>query len=220
MVGLGAVGVAFGSTFQGALDSALAPLRRVDPSGLTSLVPGSGGWRYYSVTASKPRISVDDYELSVGGLVQHPTTLSYSDLTALPQTQWTHDFQCVTGWRVQDVQWQGVHLRDLLDAVGVQPTATALTLRSYDGSYSESLTLEQAQNEECMVATHLEGVTVTQEHGGPVRLAVAPMYGYKSLKWLSEIELVDHVEPGYWEQRGYDVDAYIGQSNGRTDEPV
>ena len=71
-----------------------------------------------------------------------------------------------------------------------------------------------------MVATHLDGATVTQAHGGPVRLVVTAMYGYKSLKWLSEIELVDSVEPGYWEERGYDVDAYVGESNGRSDEPI
>jgi DMSO/TMAO reductase YedYZ molybdopterin-dependent catalytic subunit len=44
------------------------------------------------------------------------------------------------------------------------------------------------------------------------------MYGYKSLKWLRTIELTDGVVPGYWEQRGYDVDAWVGRSNGRDDE--
>jgi DMSO/TMAO reductase YedYZ molybdopterin-dependent catalytic subunit len=49
---------------------------------------------------------------------------------------------------------------------------------------------------------------------------VAPMYGYKSLKWLERIEVVNELDPGYWEERGYDVDAWIGKSNGRDDEPV
>jgi DMSO/TMAO reductase YedYZ molybdopterin-dependent catalytic subunit len=44
------------------------------------------------------------------------------------------------------------------------------------------------------------------------------MYGYKSCKWLDKIRVVDHVEPGYWEQRGYDVDGWVGHSNGRDDE--
>ena len=220
MVGLGAIGVAFGSSLQSGLDKVLAPLRGVDPTGLTGLIPGSGGWRYYSVTARQPHISVADYRLDVSGLVDRPMTLTYADLTDLPQTQWTRDFQCVTGWRVEDVQWQGVHIRDLLDVVGVQSSAQAITLRSHDGVYTESLTLDQAVNEESMVATHLDGTTVTQAHGGPVRLVVTAMYGYKSLKWLSEIELVDSVDPGYWEERGYDVDAYVGESNGRSDEPI
>jgi DMSO/TMAO reductase YedYZ molybdopterin-dependent catalytic subunit len=220
MVGLAAVGVAFGSSLQRGLDAVLAPIRGADPTGLTSLVPGSGGWRYYSVTADQPQLTVDEFQLRVHGLVEQETTFTYADLTDLPQTQWTRDFQCVTGWRVEDVRWQGVHLRDLLAHVGVQPGAAALTVRSHDGVYSESLTLSQATDEEAMVATHLDGSTVTQAHGGPARLVVVPQYGYKSLKWISEIELVTEVVPGYWEERGYDVDAYVGESNGRSDEPI
>ena len=53
-----------------------------------------------------------------------------------------------------------------------------------------------------------------------MRLYVAPMYGYKSCKWLGAIQVADHVEPGYWEQEGYDVDAWVGQSNGRSDVPT
>jgi DMSO/TMAO reductase YedYZ molybdopterin-dependent catalytic subunit len=53
-----------------------------------------------------------------------------------------------------------------------------------------------------------------------VRLYVAPMYGYKSLKWLETIEVVNKVIPGYWEERGYDVDGWVGKSNGRDDQPV
>jgi DMSO/TMAO reductase YedYZ molybdopterin-dependent catalytic subunit len=53
-----------------------------------------------------------------------------------------------------------------------------------------------------------------------VRLYVAPMYGYKSCKWLDRIEVVDAVEPGYWEQQGYDVDGWVGHSNGRDDTPT
>jgi DMSO/TMAO reductase YedYZ molybdopterin-dependent catalytic subunit len=46
------------------------------------------------------------------------------------------------------------------------------------------------------------------------------MYGYKSCKWLGTIEVVDAVHPGYWERRGYDVDAWVGHSNGRNDAPT
>jgi DMSO/TMAO reductase YedYZ molybdopterin-dependent catalytic subunit len=46
------------------------------------------------------------------------------------------------------------------------------------------------------------------------------MYGYKSCKWLSGIELTDHVIPGYWEDNGYDVDGWVGRSNGRDDAPT
>ena len=68
-----------------------------------------------------------------------------------------------------------------------------------------------------VVALRMLDAPVTHDHGGPVRLYVAPMYGYKSLKWLSGIELTREVVPGYWEDRGYSVDGWVGGSNGRSD---
>jgi DMSO/TMAO reductase YedYZ molybdopterin-dependent catalytic subunit len=87
---------------------------------------------------------------------------------------------------------------------------------SFDGEYTESLTLEQARRRDVIVATSMLGGPVSHDHGGPVRMYVAPMYGYKSTKWLGGIELVDKVRPGYWETRGYDVDGWVGHSNGYT----
>ena len=220
VIGIGAIGVALGAPLQSAIDAVLSPVRRVDPTGLADLVPGEGGWRYYSVTAQQPNLSMSDYRLRIDGLVDRTMTLTWDDIADLPQTNWTRDFQCVTGWRVDDVAWQGVQLRDVLDVVGVQGSARAITFHSHDGTYTESLTLDQVEQDEVMVATHLDGEVVSRDHGGPVRLLVVPMYGYKSLKWLSRIELVDAVDPGYWEVRGYDVDAYVGSSNGRSDDPI
>ena len=97
--------------------------------------------------------------------------------------------------------------------------ATALRFHSFDGAYTESLTLAQARRNDVIVAYQLEGSPLSDEHGGPVRLYVAPMYGYKSCKWLDHIELTKHVEEGYWEERGYDVDGWVGRSNGRDDVP-
>ena len=108
-------------------------------------------------------------------------------------------------------------LRDVLDRAGVQPGARALRLRSFDGEYSESLTLGQARRDDVLVAYELEGEPLSSAHGGPARLYVAPMYGYKSLKWLQSIEVTAKVVPGYWEERGYDVDGWVGRSNGRDD---
>ena len=91
----------------------------------------------------------------------------------------------------------------------------AIRFKSFDGTYTESLTLKQARRKDVIVAYKLEGDDISAEHGGPVRLYVAPMYGYKSIKWLDVIELTDKVRPGYWEHYGYDVDGWVGRSNGR-----
>ena len=217
LLGLGAVGVVTGSSIQSGIDAALAPIQRNDPTGLSDLLPGSY-FRIYTVTDGFPYESNTDYRLVVDGLVDHPFELTLADLQALPATQLVRAFQCVTGWRVENVHWQGVLLSDLLDRAGVQAAAQALRFESFDGVYTESLTLAEARRPDVIVAYSMLGGPISDEHGGPVRLYVAPMYGYKSIKWLSHIQVVDRVEPGYWETEGnYDVEAWVGRSNGRND---
>ncbi len=219
LIGLGAVGVVFGSKIEDVLSAAAKPVVAKDPTGLSSLLPVEG-FRLYTVTDSFPKRATADYHLAVKGMVDRPVTYTYDELLALPPTSLTKDFQCVTGWRVPGVKWRGVLLRDLLDRSGVQPGAKALRFTSFDGTYTESLTLDQARRDDVIVAYEMEGKPVSSEHGGPVRLYVAPMYGYKSCKWLDGIEVVDKVIPGYWENNGYDVDGWVGRSNGRDDQPT
>jgi len=215
LLGLGTLGIVTGTRAQSALSSALAPVQLRDPTGLTSLLPVGDTFRFYSVTGGVPSRDATSYRLDVGGLVDHPLTLTLADLRAMPQTDLVRDFQCVTGWRVPQVHWSGVRLSTVLDRAGVKPTGQAVRLLSFDGSYTESLTLEQARLPDCVVALRMLGNDVSHDHGGPVRLYVAPMYGYKSIKWLSGIDVTDHVIEGYWEHRGYDVDGFVGSSNGR-----
>jgi len=212
-----ATGVVFGSQIQGWLERNVGPLLARDPTGLLALLP-IGRFRIYSVTADLPSRSRAEYRLHVRGLVERETTLTFGELTAMPRTRLRRDFQCVTGWRVPDVEWAGVRLADLLDRAGVKPAARAVRFVSFDGAYAESLTLAQARRHDVLVAYELEGSPLSSEHGGPARLYVAPMYGYKSCKWLDTIELTAQVEPGYWEHRGYDVDGWVGRSNHRDDD--
>jgi DMSO/TMAO reductase YedYZ molybdopterin-dependent catalytic subunit len=214
LLGLGAVGIATGAT----VSEWYQDLAKNDPTGLASLLPGGGGWRYYTVTGEYPSRSTSAYRLRVDGLVDRPFTIGYDELRALPPTRLDRDFQCVTGWRVADVRWQGVRLAELLDRAGVQEEGKAIRFTCFDGAYTESLTLDQARRKDVIVAYELEGKPIGSDHGGPVRLYVAPMYGYKSAKWLDGIEVTRKVIPGYWEERGYDIDAWVGESNGRNDE--
>jgi DMSO/TMAO reductase YedYZ molybdopterin-dependent catalytic subunit len=184
------------------------------------LIPAANHFRIYSVTGDLPQRGAVDYSLKISGLVDHPMELSFADLQAMPPTRLVKDFQCVTGWRVPQVPWTGVLLSDVLDKAGVHPNAHALTFTSFDGEYTESLTLDQARRPDVMVAYAMQDKPISAAHGGPVRLYVAPMYGYKSCKWLGEITAVPKVEAGYWEERGYDIDAWIGKSNGRDDRPT
>jgi DMSO/TMAO reductase YedYZ molybdopterin-dependent catalytic subunit len=220
MLGLGAAGVAVGGAVQDRLDTVLASVSAKDPTGVTGLLPGGGGFRFYSVSDSIPHRGEADYRLTVDGLVERPASYRLSDLRALPQTRLVRDVQCVTGWRVPRTAFSGVRLSALLDAAGVRAEGTALRLTCFDGVYTESLTLAQARRADMLVALTMNDRPVTAAHGGPVRLYAAPMYFYKSAKWLAGITVTKDVEPGYWERYGYDVDAWVGRSNGRGDDPT
>ncbi|MFJ3865626.1 molybdopterin-dependent oxidoreductase [Streptomyces nigra] len=219
-LGLGVLGVVTAPTLQRGLESFLAGASDKDPTGLTDLLPNGGGFRYYSVTSSVPRKGATDYRLTVGGLVDRPRSYSLADLRAFPQIRLVRDVQCVTGWRVPATPFEGVRLSELLDAAGVRPGAGAVRFTCFDGAYSESLTLDQARRSDVLVALRVRDEDLGHAHGGPARLYVAPMYFYKSAKWLSGITVTRDVRPGYWEERGYDVDAWVGRSNGRDDDPT
>lgn len=220
MLGLGALGVGVGGAVQNRLDTVLASVSAKDPTGVTGLLPGGGGFRFYSVSDSVPHRGAADYRLTVDGLVDRPASYTLADLRALPQTRLVRDVQCVTGWRVPDTAFSGVRLADLLTAAGVREEAAAVRFTCFDGVYTESLTLRQARRSDMLVALTMNDKPVTAAHGGPVRLYAAPMYFYKSAKWLAGITVTQDVQPGYWEHYGYDVDAWVGKSNGRGDEPT
>jgi DMSO/TMAO reductase YedYZ molybdopterin-dependent catalytic subunit len=220
VLALSAVGVPLGARFQNATDGLLADASSLDPTGLVALLPGGGGFRFYSVADSIPHRSAADYRLTIDGLVDRPATYTLEQLKAMPRTRLVRDVQCVTGWRVPQTPFTGVRLADLLETAGVRPGAEALHFTCFDGVYSESLTLEQARRPDMLVAYEMQDAPVSAAHGGPVRLYAAPMYFYKSAKWLSGITVTDRVTPGYWEQRGYGVDGWVGKSNGRNDDPT
>jgi DMSO/TMAO reductase YedYZ molybdopterin-dependent catalytic subunit len=192
----GAAGILFGGRVQDWLGDVLAPLTAKDGTGLSSLLP-VGRFRIYSVTGSLPSRATTAYTLTVNGMVDRPFTVSYDELVAMPPTAITRDFQCVTGWRVHDVPWLGVKLADLLERAGLQAGAQGVTFHSFDGEYTESLSLEQAMRDDVIVAYRMEKAQpISSRHGGPVRLYVAPMYGYKSCKWLDRITVEDNVREG------------------------
>ena len=219
LIGLGAAGVATGTWLSRGLGDVAGALSQHDPIGLSQLIPGAG-WRYYTVTDGFPYRPPSSYRLTVTGNVAHELTLTTSDLRARPRTRLTSDFQCVTGWRVPRVRWEGVRLSQLLDEAVPDSDQKAVQFVSYDGTYTESLTMTQARRSDVLVVDTLDGKPIGRAHGGPVRLLVAPMYGYKSCKWLSEIRVTDGVVPGYWERLGYDQNAWVGRSNGRRDAPT
>ena len=173
-----------------------------------------GGWRIYTISGSMPIFDEKSWQLEITGLVDKPRTLTYTELRALPQVHEVRDFHCVTGWTVHNARWRGVRLSHLLDLVQPQPTATAVRFTSLEVPYNDSLTLEQARLHDVLLALDLDGEPLSRPHGSPVRVVIPEMYGYKGVKWLTKIELLDQQPTGYWEGLGYDQDAWVGHSNG------
>jgi DMSO/TMAO reductase YedYZ molybdopterin-dependent catalytic subunit len=184
------------------------PFVDVLPPGLVS------GWRIYTVAATMPRFDPATWRLRINGLVDVPQSLSYEELRALPTAQQVSTFHCVTGWTVSNVHWRGVRFADLLAGARPHPEARVLTFTSAEKPYVDTLTLEQAQLADVMLAYEMDGKPLAREHGAPVRVVIPEMYGYKGVKWVEQITLGAEAEPGYWEQRGYDLDAWVGRSNG------
>lgn len=206
------VGVLFGGrAISKATSKVTQPL--TDSVGLAGVVPSSG-WRIYTVASTMPRFDEASWRLEVGGLVDKELSLSYADLRALPRVTQVSTFHCVTGWVIPNVTWTGVRIGELLQRAGAQPEGKALAFTSYEQPYVDSLTREQALLPDVLLAYEMDGRSLPREHGAPLRLVVPKMYGYKSVKWVSRIDLTTQPEDGYWELRGYDRDAWIGRSNG------
>jgi DMSO/TMAO reductase YedYZ molybdopterin-dependent catalytic subunit len=189
------------------------PVTDILPSPLRSALP-RGGWRIYTIAATMPVFRPKTWRLRIHGLVDNPLELSHSELRALPRAEQVSDFHCVTGWTVRDVRWGGVRFADLLAAAKPHREAKALWFVSAEEPYLDSLTLEQALLPDAMLAYEMDGEPLARAHGAPTRVVIPDMYGYKNTKWVHEIVVGDRVIDGYWEQRGYDRDAWVGRSNG------
>jgi DMSO/TMAO reductase YedYZ molybdopterin-dependent catalytic subunit len=149
-----------------------------------------------------PNITRERWRLDVYGAVENPIFWDFAQFTAQPQTRVTSDIHCVTTWSRYDNEWEGLATRDLLTACRPGEEASFVVLHSHDG-YTTNLTLEDFAAEDAVLAHSWSGKSLTDEHGGPVRLVVPHLYFWKSAKWLQSIEFLRADAPGYWEVRGY-----------------
>lgn len=183
------------------------------PQPLSASSPPIGGgaeghFRVYTVTPI-PSFSNANWSFRIDGLVERAQVWNWEQFVKLARTVQVSDFHCVTGWSVYKNTWEGISLAHLLKQAGVKPEAHSVKFYSGDGVYTDAITLDQAQMEDIMVAVMHDGKPIPADLGGPVRLVIPQMYAYKSVKWLNRIELIDSEHIGYWEERGYDKDAWL-----------
>ncbi|MEK4474224.1 molybdopterin-dependent oxidoreductase [Paenibacillus sp. FSL R7-0048] len=183
------------------------------PQPLAASSPPLGGgaqgqFRVYTVTPI-PEFTNNNWSFTIDGLVEQNFKWNWEQFVKLKRTVQVSDFHCVTGWSVYKNTWEGIKLKDLLSQAGVKPTAKTVKFYSGDGVYTDTLTLEQADMDDVLVAVMRDGKPIPSDLGGPVRLIVPKMFAYKSVKWLNRIELIEGDHTGYWEQRGYSNDAWV-----------
>ena len=156
-----------------------------------------------------PDISHEAWRLEIGGLVHNPTTLTWDELLALPQTEDVSDFHCVTTWSRFDNHWRGVRMRDVAELVVPDDNAHYVLFTGYDVQpgtdipYTVNLPLMRATEDDVLLVHTWEGKPLPREHGGPVRVITPKLYAWKGAKWVRRIEFLERDSLGFWELRGY-----------------
>ena len=155
--------------------------------------------------AGPQQVSVEDYRLEVTGLVEQPLSLTYDQVIDREQYSKVVTLYCVEGWDAT-ILWEGVLLEDLLDQAGVKDEAVVAIFHAADG-YTSSLTLDYIRQNQIVLAYRMNGVTLPPERGFPFQVVAESKWGYKWVKWVTEIELSSDADyRGYWEQYGYNND--------------
>lgn len=191
-----------------------------------------------------PALDLATWRLSVGGCVERPLSLSLQDLRNLPAETRPVTLECAGNGRslldppvegekwefgaVSTAEWTGVPLVELLNRIGVKPDAGEVLFRGADGgsvegrpqsiSFERSLALDLARDRGVLLAYAMNGEPLPIQHGYPVRLIVPGWYAVASVKWLTEIEVVERPFAGYFQAERY---WYEWDRDGRTErEPV
>ena len=157
-------------------------------------------------------INRDTYVLKISGLIKEQKEFSYDELV--------NDFQsykkvvrlnCVEGWSV-DILWEGFLVEDLLNELQMIDNASIVIFHAEDG-YTTSLTIEYILENDILMAYKMNNVTLPEERGFPFQLVAESKWGYKWIKWITEIEISNNLlYKGYWESRGYSNSANINES--------
>jgi DMSO/TMAO reductase YedYZ molybdopterin-dependent catalytic subunit len=174
------------------------------PDGQDRLPPGQYLTKKWPVMTYErtPKGMPQNWTLKVTGLVENPLELKWEEFLALPHTNLTTDFHCVTTWSRYDNAWEGIHLREILQRAKPLPNAKFVTAHSWTG-YTTNIPLEDLDDDDVMIVFKHDGEELEREHGGPVRLLIPKLYAYKSAKWLDGLEFMENDRPGFWEVRGY-----------------
>ena len=153
-----------------------------------------------------PTVDRSSWTLEIGGMVDSPLRLSYSDLIARESVEFISTLECISnpigGNYISTATWQGFPLIELLREAGMHDGIVDIELHAADG-YIESIPLAEALAEDTMVVHTMNGEPLNDEHGAPARLIVPGIFGMKNVKWLTKVIAVDEDIKGFWQERGW-----------------
>jgi DMSO/TMAO reductase YedYZ molybdopterin-dependent catalytic subunit len=128
--------------------------------------------------------------------------LRWDDVAALPLTELTADFHCVTKFTVPGIRWTGIAATEVLERF---PPAAAVThvMIWADFGYSANVRIGDFAAQTTLLATQIDEAPLAPEHGFPLRLVLPHLYAWKSVKWVRALEYMTSDRRGFWEERGY-----------------
>jgi DMSO/TMAO reductase YedYZ molybdopterin-dependent catalytic subunit len=164
------------------------------------------------VNFTPPSIDEKTWTLAVNGLVNTPLSLSYDDIRKMPATEQDATLECISnevgGDLISSTHWTGVKLADVFKKAGLKDGVVEVRFTCADG-YTESLPLESAMDERTLLVYATNGEALADIHGFPLRLYTPNRYGMKNPKWITQVEAIGTPFDGYWEERGWDKDAFV-----------
>jgi len=151
-----------------------------------------------------PAFNPQTWDLRILGATESgaEARLCWDDVAALPVSEVTADFHCVTKFTVQAIRWSGVLAAEILRRYPPAAAATHVMVWA-DFGYSANIRIGDFAAENTLLATHRDDARLTPEHGYPLRLVVPTLYAWKSVKWLRAVEYLTADRRGFWEERGY-----------------
>jgi DMSO/TMAO reductase YedYZ molybdopterin-dependent catalytic subunit len=154
-------------------------------------------------------IDAASYRLAVDGLVATPLALSYEELESMPHAAKLVTIHCVDGWSVKAL-WEGIPLADLFSLAAPSHEANTVIFHAVDG-YTTSLPLDVILDRNLIIADRINELVLPARNGFPFQLVAEDKWGYKWIRWITEIELSsDPTYRGYWESRGYSNEGNFG----------